>query len=198
MIRKRVLFVSIVLAIVFSLGACFDGIGEDTTQPEYSAIPEENAQTEQANMIGGHQEMNHSSGEVPDDLEEAANPAYPVDSTATIQADHMPGMDGATATIGGAYETTAYSVSYTPVNGGEAVENHKWVIHEELEDAQAYPYAEGAAVNLDAEHMPGMKGASAAVDSVQQTTVYMVDFLDTETGEEIANHQWVTENELSP
>ncbi|MBT2583897.1 DUF1541 domain-containing protein [Planococcus sp. ISL-109] len=198
MIRKRVLFASIIIAMIFSLGACFDGVGEDTTQQDEPVQPEWSGQTDLSNSGGNHTEMEHSSsGEVPVGLEEAVNPTYPVDSTATIQADHMPGMDGAIATISGAFDTTAYSVSYTPVNGGEAVENHKWVIHEELEKTQAFPYAEGDAVMLDAEHMTGMKGASAAVDSAEQTTVYMINFEDTKIGEEITNHQWVTESELT-
>ena len=41
-------------------------------------------------------------------------------------------MDGAIATIVGAYETTAYAISYTPVTGGERVENHKWVTGDEI------------------------------------------------------------------
>lgn len=198
MIRKRVLFASIVIAMIFSLGACFGGIGEDTTQQLEPAKPEWGEQPDHLSSDSYQHEMHHSgSGEVPDDLETAAAPAFPVDSTAVLQADHMPGMNGATARIGGAYETTAYSVSYTPTDGGEAVENHKWVVHEELANAPEAPLAEGDAVRLDAEHMPGMKGASAAIDSAQQTTVYMVDFEDAETGEPIANHQWVTENELT-
>jgi len=28
--------------------------------------------------------------------------------------------------------------------------------------------------------------------------VYMVDYIDTETGEQVPNHKWVTEDERSP
>src|SRR5699024_733307 len=84
---------------------------------------------------GSHEEMDHSrSEEVPDTREEAEDQKYCVDSEATILTDHMPGMNGAIATITGAYDTTAYEVSYTPTTGGDPVENHKWVVHEELED----------------------------------------------------------------
>ncbi|MGM0898176.1 MAG: YdhK family protein [Bacillota bacterium] len=215
MIKKKFMMGSASLVAALTLSAC-GGADEEAINP---ADPEEQAETtEQADEAmedteengemqegddgddghGGHDGMDHSSsGEVPDDLAEAENPTYAVDDTAIIQADHMPGMDGATATIVGAYDTTAYSISYTPTDGGTPVENHKWVIHEELEDAQDDPYAEGDAITLDAEHMMGMEGASAAVDSVEQTTVYMVDFEDTETGEEIVNHKWVTESELT-
>src|SRR5699024_5356488 len=75
-----------------------------------------------------------SSGEVPDELEDAESPKYEEGSKAIIETDHMAGMKGAEATIDGAYDTTAYTVSYTPTDGGEPVEDHKWVIHEELEN----------------------------------------------------------------
>src|SRR5699024_12645854 len=75
-----------------------------------------------------HAEMDHSStGEVPDDLSRAENPEYPVDSQELINAEHMKGMDGAEATVTGAFDTTAYSVTYTPTPGGEPVENNTWL-----------------------------------------------------------------------
>lgn len=81
--------------------------------------------------------MSHSSsGEVPDTLQDAENPKYPVDSEATILTDHMPGMNGAIATITGVYDTTAYEVSHTPTTGDEAVDNHKWATETELEAAE--------------------------------------------------------------
>ena len=184
------------IAAALTLAACG---GEEA---DNTAAPEEQSETadapEEAEESGGHEGMDHSSsGEMPAGLAEADNPAYAVGDTATIQADHMPGMDGAIATIAGAYDTAAYSVSYTPTDGGEPVEDHKWVIHEELADAADAPYAEGDAVTLDADHMEGMKGASAAIDTVEETTVYMVDFENTETGDPVTNHKWVTESELT-
>ena len=50
---------------------------------------------------------------------------------------------------------------------------------------------------LNAEHMEGMKGATATIDSAEQTTVYMVDYTDTETEEKVTYHKWVTESELT-
>ncbi|NMO94709.1 YdhK family protein [Paenibacillus lemnae] len=145
-----------------------------------------------------HAAMNHSSsGEVPVGLKEADNPAFEVGSTAVIQTDHMPGMKGATATISGAFSTTVYAVSYTPTTGGEPVKNHKWVIHEELKDAAVEPYKSGDEVTLEADHMAGMKGAAATIDSAQETTVYMVDYTPTTGGEPVKNHKWVTEDEMS-
>lgn len=146
-----------------------------------------------------HSAMNHSSsGEVPEDLAEAENPTYPVDSEAMIHANHMGGMDGAVATIIGAYDTTVYTVSYTPTTGGEPVKDHKWIIHEEIENAGEEPFEAGDEVVLNAGHMEEMNGATATIDSAEQTTVYMVNYTDTETSKEVTNHKWVTESELSP
>ncbi|WP_235001564.1 YdhK family protein [Halobacillus sp. Marseille-P3879] len=140
-----------------------------------------------------------STGEIPEGLQEAENPTYKVGSRATIEAEHMgmESMSGAEATIVGAFETTAYTVTYYPTTGGEPVENHKWVIHEELEDPSEAPLEPGTEVNLNADHMEGMDGATAVIEAAVDTTVYMVDFTTT-TGEEVENHKWVTEKELSP
>jgi len=51
-------------------------------------------------------------------LQEAENPTFEVGSQAIIETDHMEGMKGAEATIVGAYDTTAYAVTYTPTDGG--------------------------------------------------------------------------------
>ncbi|WP_342434337.1 YdhK family protein [Paenibacillus sp. FSL H7-0442] len=143
-------------------------------------------------------EMNHStSSELPAGLKEAENPAFKVGGQATIRADHMAGMNRATATIVGAYTTTAYTVSYTPTTGEEKVNNHKWVIHEEIKDASSEPYAPGTEVILAADHMKGMDGAKATIDPAEPTTVYMVDYTPTTGGEPVKNHKWVTESELS-
>ncbi|MEM1503701.1 YdhK family protein [Domibacillus sp. 8LH] len=146
----------------------------------------------------GMHDMNHSSsGELPKGLKEAVNPKFEVGSKAMIHSDHMEGMEGAEATIVGAFDTTVYTVSYTPVTGGEKVTNHKWVIHEEIKDASDQPYEPGDEVVLEADHMNGMEGAKAIIGSAQQTTVYMVDYSSTTDGEKVTNHKWVTESELS-
>ncbi|MFX3839288.1 YdhK family protein, partial [Streptococcus suis] len=77
---------------------------------------------------------------IPPGLKSAGNPTYKVGSQAIIKSDHMEGMNGATATVVGAYDTTAYSISYTPTTGGPRVTNHKWVIHEEIKDAGPDPF----------------------------------------------------------
>ena len=145
-----------------------------------------------------HGNMEHSdSEELPEGLKEATNPTFSLESQAVITADHMPGMKDATATIVGAYDTTVYAVSYTPTTGGEPVKNHKWVIQEDLENAGDTPFKQGETVVLAADHMPGMKGATATVDSAQSTTIYMVDYVPTTGGDPVRNHKWLTADELT-
>jgi hypothetical protein len=193
--RKKLAAGCISLATVFMLSAC-GGNGEEAN-PEETA--ENNTTSEEStDHSGEHASMDHSgSGEVPEGLKEAENPKYEVGSKAIITHGHMEGMEGAEATIVGAYDTTVYTISYTPTTGGERVENHKWVVHQEIADAGEEPFAEGDEVKVIASHMDGMEGATAEIDSVQEMTVYMVDFTTTD-GEEITNHMWVTETELSP
>ncbi|WP_371017251.1 YdhK family protein [Pseudalkalibacillus sp. JSM 102089] len=158
----------------------------------------ENSTNTEANSESSMEGMNHSgSAEVPEDLQKSENPTYPEGSTAIIEANHMKGMEGAEATIVGAYDTTAYVVTYTPEDGGEPVENHKWVIHEELEDPDEAPLPSGTEVTLMASHMEGMEGAIATIESATETTVYMIDYTPTTGGEKVTNHKWVTEDELT-
>lgn len=182
----------IAVATVFALSAC----SEKEAAPTPNDTPT-NTEVNEGSM--SHDEMNHTgSGETPSDLAAAENPTYPVDSKATIETDHMKGMKGATATITGAYDTTVYMVSYTPTTGGDMVKNHKWVIHEEIADHGDKPFKTGEDVVLEADHMDGMKGAKAVIESAEQATVYMLDYKDTVTGKDVKNHKWVTEDELSP
>jgi len=180
--KKQLALLSI--AAVIALSGCGKNASID--------IPANNNQGE------NHSQMDHSnSSQLPKGLKEATNPTFKVGSRALIKADHMAGMNGATATIVGAYTTTAYTVSYTPTTGGERVTNHKWVIHEEIKDAGDKPYEPGAEVVLQADHMERMNGATATIDSAEQTTVYMFDYVPTTGGETMKNHKWVTESELS-
>ena len=135
-------------------------------------------------------------GPPPEGIEEASSPTYPIGTKVTLTADHMPGMNGAEATISGAFDTTAYSVSYTPMDGGERVTDHKWVVHEELENPGEAPLAEGTEVVLNADHMAGMAGAEATIESSTDETVYMVDL--TMDGMKMTNHKWIVESEIQP
>ena len=195
---KMPIVLSLFAALFLVLGACGNANDENKENTQNTENNENTEDTE--NMEGmDHGDMNmSSSGEVPEGLKVAENPTYKVGSQAIIESDHMPGMKGAKATIVGAYDTTVYTVSYTPTTGGERVENHKWVIHEELQDAGEAPLKPGTEVTINADHMEGMKGATAEIDSAEEMTIYMVDYTPTTGGEEVKNHQWVTESELSP
>jgi len=138
-----------------------------------------------------------SSSNVPENLKLAENPTFKIGSKAIIQADHMEGMKGATATIVGAFDTTAYIVSYRPTTGGFPVTNHKWIIHEEIKKAADKAYESGSEVVMEADHMKDMKGATAQINAAEQTTVYMIDYTPTTGGDKVKNHKWVTEDELS-
>lgn len=196
---KKLLIGFISLISLFALAAC-TGDNEGTS-PDESPDTEMESEANEENMeteSDPHANMDHSSsGEVPEDLANAEDPTYTVGSQAVIQANHMGGMDGTVATIDGAYDTTVYTVTYTPTTGEETVEDHKWVIHEEIENAEEQPYEKGNEIVLETDHMEGMKGATATIDSAEDTNVYMVSYTDTETGEEVKNHKWVTENELT-
>ncbi len=189
---------------VFLLSAWAGETDENTDTETDPNTQEETDKETGSDSKESMESMNHSgmnmsgSGEVPEELQEAANPTYEVGSQAIIESDHMKGMKGAEATIAGAYDTTVYTVSYTPTTGGEKVTDHKWVIHEELEDAGEASLEPGTEVTLNADHMEGMDGATAEINSAEETTVYMVDFVPTTGGEEVTNHKWVTESELSP
>ena len=147
--------------------------------------------------------MDHSSMEHPMDgdpapagIEKAASPKYPVGTQVILTADHMMGMDGAKATIVGAYDTYTYAVNFTPTTGGDPVKDHKWVVQEEIEDAGDQRIADGTEVTLEAEHMKGMKGAKATIASSTDETVYMVDY--EAGGMKMTNHKWVVESEIKP
>jgi hypothetical protein len=188
---KKLASIMAVLLLIFSLGACGGNNGESNADHN-----SDNHSGSEENMQMDHSEHS-SSGEVPEGLKAAENPTYDVGSQVMIKEGHMEGMKGAKAKVVGAYHTTAYVVSYTPTTGGAKVENHKWVIQEEIKDAGNEPFKPGQEVTLEADHMKGMKGASAEIESAEETTVYMVDYTPTTGGETVKNHKWVTESELS-
>ncbi|MBN8435686.1 YdhK family protein [Priestia flexa] len=194
---KKQLFILGVATIIGLSGCGNNSNGSDSDSKKESNQSEmDHSNMNKSEM--NHSEMNHStSGKVPEGLQEAKDPKYKVGSQAVMKADHMKGMNGAKATIVGAYDTTVYTVSYTPTTGGEKVINHKWVIQEELKDADDKTFKAGDEVTLEADHMEGMKGAKATIDSAEKTTVYMVDYTPTTGGEKVTNHKWVTESELS-
>ncbi|SFI34665.1 Protein of unknown function [Paenibacillus sp. UNC496MF] len=185
--KKNAMLLSAAAALMLALSAC----GNDSASKNASM----NAHDGMTDAEMGA--MNHASpGEIPAGLKPAGHPAFKVGDKATLLADHMPGMKGAAATIAGAYETTAYAVSYAPTTGGAKVSGHKWVVQEEIKDAGDKPYKPGDEVVLEAGHMKGMKGATATIDTAERTTVYSVDYDPTTGGARVTDHRWVTESEL--
>lgn len=203
--KKKIIGGVITLSSLALLAACSPQDSENQESVDtsvQSSIPaaESSSESQMMSESEGMDSMMHDdSGEIPEGLQETENPTYPVGDTVTIRTDHMAGMEGATGTIVGAFDTVAYEVTYEPTNGDSIVENHKWVLKEEIPEArnQEEPLSEGTEVTLEASHMEGMEGATATIDSAEETTVYMLDYQPTDGGEMVKNHKWVTEDELS-
>lgn len=75
------------------------------------------------------------------------------------------------------------------------MENHKWVIQGEIENAGDETLKPGTEATIEADHMKGMKGTTATIESSEKMTVYMLDYKPTTGGKEVKNHKWVTESE---
>ena len=177
-------------ALVFT--GCSTGGDQDQGTPPTTSQHEGHGSSSDS----GGMEHPMDGGPAPEGIETAASPTYPVGTEVTLTADHMEGMDGANATIAGAYDTYTYAVDFTPSAGGEPVKDHKWVVQQEIKDAGDERLADGTEVTLEAEHMEGMKGAKATIASSTEETVYMVDYES--DGMTMTNHKWVVESELKP
>ena len=182
-------------AAIALLAGCGGTAEDDATQSPQSSMTSDSSASSSgtSEAMGGHKT---DGGPPPEGIEQASSPTYPVGTKVTLTADHMSGMKGAEATISGAFDTTAYSISYTPTDGGQRITDHKWVVHEELKDPGDAPLEAGTEVVLDADHMAGMDGAEATIDSASDETVYMVDL--TMDGMKMTNHKWVVESEIQP
>ncbi|PTQ79872.1 uncharacterized protein DUF1541 [Trichococcus patagoniensis] len=199
--RQRKIVMSLFsLSATVLLAACSSQTNTDEASVEVESVSMESMVEESSTSSSdGMGDMVHDdSGVIPEGLMEAENPTYKVGDSVIIQAGHMEGMEGAEATIVGAFDTIVYEVSYDPTNGDPRVENHQWVIQEEIMDAGTDPFGVGSEVMLEAEHTDGMSGATAIIEAAETTTVYMVDYTDTVTGKTVNNHKWVTEMELEP
>lgn len=192
---NRKVHAAVAAAAAIALLAGCGGSAEDDASQSTTTSHSSASGSETSGAMGGHAHK-PDGGPPPEGIEKASSPMYPVGTRVTLTADHMPGMKGADATISGAFDTTAYSVSYTPTDGGQRVTDHKWVVHEELEDPGDAPLEADTEVVLDADHMAGMDGAEATIDSSTDETVYMVDL--TMDGMKMTNHKWVVESEIQP
>lgn len=198
--KKNRIFTGILsISAATLLAACSTDTGsqESAAVSEASSMESMVEESSMSSMDEMEGMVHDDSGEIPEGLKEAENPTYNVGDKATITTGHMEGMEGAEATIVGAFDTIAYEVSYDPTNGDPREENHKWVVHEEIAGAGEQSFESGDEVTLEATHMEGMKGATATIDDAKKTTVYMIDYQPTTGGEEVKNHKWVTDSELS-
>lgn len=179
-------------AVVLALSGCAagdGGVGASSSPAPSSQAPHSSA------GASGH---GHAAdgGPAPEGIRQAPDPRFPTGTDVILEADHMPGMMNASASIAGAFDTTAYAVDYSPTTGGPAVEDHQWVVQEELRGTGEQPLDVGDTAVMTAEHMPGMKGATATVSQVWTGTVYMVDYES--GGMTMTNHKWIIEDEIRP
>ncbi|MDN4492017.1 YdhK family protein [Ureibacillus aquaedulcis] len=197
---SKLLLVTMTLLSVLLLSACGWGDSDNDEPTEAGADVTNNLngtdkqvneeETEPANEHAGH-----SEGVMPEGLKESENPKFPVGSRVVVNASHTDGMEGAMATVKGAYDTTVYSVSYTPTNGDPFEENHKWFVEGEISGVDDGEIGVGSDVIINIEHQDGMQGAEGSVDTVEDTTVYVVDYTNS-LGETVTNHLWLKESEL--
>lgn len=175
------------LGVAAVLSGCSSDDAADTAEDQSAATTD---------AQDPHADMDHPAdgGPVPAGMTEAADPEFPVGTKVVLDADHMHGMDGATATIVGAYDTFTYAVDFTPTTGGDLITDHKWVVQEEIEDAGDARIPDGTEVTLKAAHMDGMDGATATISDSTDETVYVVDY--EADGMMMTNHKWVVESEI--
>lgn len=139
--------------------------------------------------------MKHDErGKLPENINEKKEARYPKGSTVHVLANHMDDMKDAKGKVVGAFDTTAYEVSYKDTKTGHIVTHHKWVVKEEFQPQVALQ--EGLSVVLQTNHMPGMMGATATIKKIVPETVYMIDYKSKEKNRWVQNHQWVIESEL--
>ncbi|GAB3081092.1 YdhK family protein [Corynebacterium aquatimens] len=75
-----------------------------------------------------------------------------------------------------------------PEDGGPAPEGMV------MAENPAYPA--GMKVQLDADHMPGMKGSPATIVGAYKTYTYAIDYTPVGGGEPVKNHKWVVQEEI--
>lgn len=198
--KKTLALTTVAATAMLGVSACSSESADDAAQETGETMvdsTDHTAHTDHAEHEGhGAHDHPEDGGPAPAGIAEAENPTYPVGTEVILTADHMPGMDGAEATISGAFNTTTYAVSYTPTDGGQPVENHKWVVHEELANVDKQKLQPGDTATIEAEHMSGMQGAEATIDSATEETVYMVDIDSPDMT--MKRHKWVVESEIQP
>ncbi|GHU63625.1 hypothetical protein FACS189418_7280 [Clostridia bacterium] len=191
--KKNIFTYGIVLSsALIVLTACSSGSDTTTTTTSSTTTSTTTTATTSISTSSTSTHGEHS-GEIPNGMQNAANPAFPVGSTISVTADHVNGGKVTKATVVKAFDTTALQVNYTPTDGGSPVIDHKWVVLEELKNQTAPPKV-GDTVTLEASHLPGMQGVEAEVTGLYEGVVYVIDFED-DHGMEMKNHLWISEDE---
>ncbi len=80
---------------------------------------------------GGAMVRNHK-WVVQEEIRDAGEQPLANGTQVVLTADHMPGMEGAKATIVSSTTQPVYTVDYTPTTGGPMVRDHTWVVQDEL------------------------------------------------------------------
>ncbi|AYW47022.1 MULTISPECIES: YdhK family protein [Tetragenococcus] len=82
--------------------------------------------------------------------------------------------------------------------------NHMHMHHDEsgylpegIQEVKNPKYPVGTTVELLTDHMSDMLHAKAVVDGVYDTTVYSVTYNDTNSGDQVTDHKWVVDGEIS-
>lgn len=121
--KRTIALAAFALTSSLALAAGTDDAASDA--PETTTTTTSETATQSSEETGMNDQMgaeghDHPAdgGQPPAGIAAEENPTYPVDTEVVLTADHMPGMEGAEATIAGAFDTTTYSVSYTPTDGG--------------------------------------------------------------------------------
>lgn len=196
-LRRRTVLTLAAGATAVVLAACSGGSGDQAATRSSTAMHHASMSSSTMPSMSSSMPMHHGDGgPVPAGMKKAVHPKYPVGSTVMLTADHMAGMNGARATVVGAYSTFTYAVNFTPTTGGPMVKDHKWVVQQEIKNAGTGRLADGTKVVLTADHMAGMKGANATIASSTDQTVYVVDY--TVGGMTMKNHKWVVQDEMKP
>lgn len=197
--KKTSLLIGLGVGAALLLGACGEAKEKtDASSTEASSsttVASSSSEGTEKSTASGESTESASDASVIDSMVESTDPKFPVGSEVILKADHMEGMKDAEATVTGAYETTLYEVTYESTTTGEKVENHKWVVQEELDTDQT-DLKKGDKVKLKADHMDGMKDAEATIEDAVTETAYMVDYTPTNGDADVKDHKWVTADEL--
>lgn len=196
MIKKPVTLVYILLTILV-LAACGNSDTKKVNK-NINLAPDDHLNMETKHSVTDNTDVeDYNSGIVLPNIKKASTPAYPVGSRVAVLATHKEGMKGAKGTIVGAYDSTAYQVDYAKTSDVREVMGYKWIVQEEIQKSKDKLLQPGEHITLEADHLPGMKGARARIITGKKTNVYMINYQPTTGEAKERNYKWVIESELT-